>query len=129
MALQRGAGPRQLRILLRKFEQVSDDGPACRAVVAEQHFGGAQMQFFDGSQAREPERLARDHDRQRQRGGECKGEPEEAEAFAACEQILDQIDDAEPEPKQHQPADGGPEQRTPAEAPPHRHQRRIDRYR
>jgi hypothetical protein len=56
-------------------------------------------------------------------------QPEEAEAFAARKQILDQIDDAKPKPEQHQPADGSPEQRAPAKAAAHRDQRRIDRDR
>ena len=38
-----GAGARQMRVLMRELEQVGYDGPTCRAVVAEQHFGGAQM--------------------------------------------------------------------------------------
>ena len=62
------------------------------------------MQFLDGRKPRQPERLARDHDDQRQRGDNRERQPEEAEAFAARKQILDQVDDAEPEPEQHQPA-------------------------
>ena len=71
---QRGAGARQLRVLMRELQQVVDDGAARGAVVAEQHFGGAQMQLLDRRQPRQPERLAPDHDRQRQRGGGRKGQ-------------------------------------------------------
>ena len=127
--LQRGAGMRQSRVLMRQLEEVADDFPARRAIVAEQHLGGAQMQFLDGREPRQPERFARDHDNQRQCGDNRECQPEEAEAFAARKQILDQIDDAKPKPEQHQPADGSPEQRAPAKAAAHRDQRRIDRHR
>ncbi len=95
MAHQRGAGAGQLRVLMRELEQVVDDGAAFGAVVAAQHFGGALMQLFDRRQPRQPEGFAPDHDRQRQRrgGGECQRDV--AQRFAAREQILDQVDDAE----------------------------------
>ena len=129
MVLQRGAGACQLRVLVRELDQVGHDGPARGAVVAEQDFGGAQMQLLDGGQPRQPEGLARDHHRQRQRGGGGKGEAEEAEAFTARKQVLDQVEDAEPGAEQHQSADGGKEQRAPAKTAAHRNQRRINRHR
>jgi len=93
--LQGGAGARQLRILMRELEQVVDDGAAGGAVVAAQHFGGAQVQLLDRRQPRQPERLACDHDGQRQRRGNCKCQRDIAQGLVACEQILDQVDDTE----------------------------------
>ena len=58
-----------------------------------------------------------------------KAEPEKAEAFAAREQILDQMRDAEPEAEQHQPADRGPEHRAPAPSARRGDDRRLDRNR
>ena len=60
-------------------------------IVAAQHRGGAPVQFFDRGKPRQSERLARDHHDQCQRGGRGKSQPEQAEAFAAREQILDQV--------------------------------------
>ena len=114
---------------MRELEQVVDDGAAGGAVVAAQHFGGAQVQLLDRRQPRQPERLARDHDGQRQRRGNRKCQRDIAQGLVAREQILDQVDDAEPEAEQHQPADRGPEQRAPAKTAAHRQQRRIDRHR
>ena len=51
------------------------------AIVAGQHLGGAQMQFFDGREPRQPERLARDDDEQRQRRDAGAGQPDKAEAL------------------------------------------------
>jgi hypothetical protein len=58
MALQRGARPRQLRVLMLKPEQFSHDGPAFRTIVACEHRGGPQMQFFDCRKTGKSERLA-----------------------------------------------------------------------
>ena len=80
------------------------------------HLGGTQMQFLDRRQSRQPERLAPDHHRERERGAEANAKPEEAKALAACKQILDQADDAEPDAEQRQPGDAGPEQRAPAKS-------------
>ena len=46
-----------------------------------QHLGGALMQLLDGRQPRQPERFARDHDRQRQRGGDGKRQPDDSRGF------------------------------------------------
>jgi hypothetical protein len=72
MTHQRGAGARQLRVLMRELEQIVDDGAAFGAVVAAQHFGGALMQLLDRRQPRQPEGFAPDDDRQRQRRGGAK---------------------------------------------------------
>ena len=53
------------------------------------------MQFFDGRQPRQPEGFAPDDDRQRQCCGGSEGQRDIAQGFAAREQVLDQIDDAE----------------------------------
>ena len=129
MTLQRGAGPRQMRVLVRKFYQVLDDAAAFGAVVADENFGGAQMQFFDGRQPRQAERFARDDNGQCQRGGGRKAETEKAESLATREQILDQLRDAETETKQHQSADGAPEHAAPGKAAPRGEQRRLDKDR
>ena len=102
---QRGAGARELRVLVRELEQVAHDGAAFGAVVAEQDAGGARVQFLDGRKAHQRRKLAPDDDAERERGGGGEGEAEEAEAFAAREQILDQMGDAEPEAEQHQAGD------------------------
>jgi len=65
VALQRGAGPRQLRVLVRKFQEILHDGPAFRTIIAEQRRGSAQMHFFNGCKSRQTERLSRDDDDQR----------------------------------------------------------------
>ena len=126
MALKDRAGPRQLRVLMRELEEIVDDGSAGRAIIAHQHLGGAQMQLLDGCEPRQAERLARDHDDQSQCCGSRKGRPEQTKAFAARKQVFDQIDDAKPEAKQHEPSGRSPEQRAPAETAPHRHQRRLN---
>jgi hypothetical protein len=76
--------------------------------------------------ARQSERLARDHDRERQRGDQGQGQPEQAEALATRKQILDQLGHAEPGREQNQPADGAPEHRAPAEFALYGDERRID---
>ena len=129
MALQRGAGPRQLRVLVRHLQQILHDCPALGAVVAQQHGGGALMQFFDGRQPRQPERFARDHDGKRQRGGRGKNQSEKAEALAARKQILDQMGHANPVPSSTRPAialQNIVPQRNPL---PRRQHRRLDRDR
>jgi Dolichyl-phosphate-mannose-protein mannosyltransferase len=77
MALQRGAGRRQMRVLMREFYQFLHDVPALPAIVAQQYRGGAQMQFFDRRQADKPGRFADDDNGKRQRGGASKGQSEE----------------------------------------------------
>ena len=101
---------------------------AARSSLSERR-GGAQMQFFDGRQPRQPICLARDHDQKRQRGGEGQGQSEKAEAFVAREQVLDQMGDAETCAEQDQSPDRGPEYRAPAQAAPCRDERRLDRDR
>ena len=97
---------------------------AARSSLRE-HLGGALVQLLDGGKPRQSEGFARDHDRQRQRGGDGKRQRDVTHGLAAREQILDQVDNAEPEAEQHQPARRGPEQRAPAEAAPGRDQRRC----
>ncbi len=55
-----------------------------------------------------------------------KAMPRKPRPSAACEQIFDQMDDAEPDAEQHQPAESGPEQCAPAKAARNRNQRCID---
>jgi len=129
MALQRGAGAGQLRVLVRQLEQIGDDGPAGGAIVAEQHFGGTQMHLLDGGKPRQPDRLARDHGGQRQRRDRGAGQPDETEAFIARKEILDQMGNAQAEPEQHQSAQCGPEQRAPAETGSRGQHRRFQRHR
>ncbi len=85
MALQRGARPRQLRVLVLKPEQIPHDGPAFGTIIACEHGGCAQMQFFDCCKTGKSERLARDNDHKRQRGGKGESQSDEAEALASRE--------------------------------------------
>jgi hypothetical protein len=87
------------------------------------------MQLFDCSKPSQAERLPRDDDDQRQRRENRKAQSEKPKAFAAREQVFDQIDDAEPGAEQHQSAQRGPEQGAPAEAASQRDGRFIDRHR
>ncbi len=110
------------------LEQILHDDSALLAVVAGKDGGRALMQFFDGCQPRQPERLASGHHRERKCCDEGKRQSDEAEAFAAREQILDQTDDAESDPEQRQPGNAGPEQCAPGKAASRR-KRRCDRHR
>ena len=105
-----------MRVLVLKLQEILHDRPAFRAIIAEQHRGRAQMQFFDGRKPGKPERLSGDNDDKRKRGGKGKSQSEEAETLAACEQIFDQAGHAEPEAEQYQPTNRSPEYRAPAEA-------------
>ena len=129
MTLQRGAGARQLRILVRQFQEIVDNPAARRPIVADQHLGGAPMHVFDGSEPRQPEGFARDDRGQRQRRAQGKRQSEIAETFAAGEQVLDQMRDAKAKAEQDQTAHRGPEHRTPAQAASCRNQRRAGRHR
>ncbi len=93
------------------------------------HLGGAQMQFLDGCQPRQPERFACDHDSQRQRRDHCKAQSEEAQALAARKQILDQIDDAEARCRAAPARRPPPRTACPSESRAARKQRRVDRHR
>jgi hypothetical protein len=92
-----------LRILMLEPEQFSHDGPAFRTIVACEHRGGAQMQFFDCCKTGKSECLARDNNGKCQRGDKGKGQSDKAEALAAREQILDQAGDAKPAPSRINP--------------------------
>jgi len=129
VALQRGAGPRQLRVLMRKLEQLPHDAAAVGIVVAEQRGGGAQMQLFDGGKPRQSECLAGNHHDKGQGCGAGKCQPEKTEALAAREQILDQAGHAKPEAEQDQSADRGPEHRAPAKSAAAAQHRRLERDR
>src|ERR1700704_738086 len=129
MALQRGACPRQLRVLVLKPEQLMHDRPAFCAIIAQENCGGAQMQFFDRRETRKTERFTRDNNRKRQRGGESKSQSEKTEALAAREQVLDQTCHAKPEAEQDQSADRGPEHRAPAKTSLRAEYWRLDRDR
>ena len=50
MLRQRGAGARQMRILVRQFQEIVDDGAALGAIVARKHRARARMQLFDRGQ-------------------------------------------------------------------------------
>ena len=66
-------------------EQILHDGAARRAVVAEQRFCGAAMQFFDSRKTRQAECFARDDDDQRQCSQHGEPKSEKAKTFAARE--------------------------------------------
>ena len=82
VALQRGAGAGEVRVLVRELEQVAHHSPARGAVVAEQNLGGAQVQLLDGGEPRQPDRFAGEHDRQRQRGEDGKRKSERSRGLS-----------------------------------------------
>ena len=129
MALKRGAGARQLRVLMCKPEEVTDDRAAGRTVVAKQNLRRTQMQFLDRRKSRQPKRFARDDRDQRERGCDSECEPQETETLAARKQVLDQVEDAKTCGEQHQAADGAPEQAAPAKAAAQGNQRGVDGHR
>src|SRR5262249_10579866 len=99
MVLQRSAGACELRILMRDPEQILHDGAALGAVVAGEHACRALVQLLDGREPGEAEGLAPNHDRECESGDEGESETDDAEALAACKEILDQVDDAKPDPE------------------------------
>src|SRR3954452_21697416 len=110
---------RQMRVLMRQRQEIADDRAALGAVVADNDRGGAGVQLLDRSQPHQAERLAADDYGKRQPRGGGKAEADITKALAAREEILDQLDDAEPGAEQHEATGRHPEQRAPAEAAPH----------
>ncbi len=116
MALQPRPGAGEARHPLGEGEEVAHQGAARGALVAGEDGDRPGVQAFDGAEAGETDRLARDDREQRDAGHDREKEPGAAEPGGAARELLDQVDDGEAGREHGQPEHADPEHRRPGRA-------------